>query len=75
MIFLKTVETPDGLAIVLNDEVRDLLSVAPGAEIGVSVSDGGEVVFTGRDMSPEALRERGRAFIRRYAKTFEALAK
>ena len=75
MIFLKMTETPAGLAIVLNDEVRELLGAVAGAEIGVSISDNGEVVFAGRDMSPEARRARGRAFIQRYRKTFEALAK
>jgi len=75
MTYLKITRTKDGLAVVLNDELEQLLSAADGGEVRVEVSDEGKVLLTGRDLSPEARRERGRAFIQRYQKTFEALAK
>ena len=75
MTYSKITRTKDGLAIVLNPELEQLLSAADGGEVGVEVSDEGKVMLTGREMSPEARRERGRAFIQRYQQTFEALAK
>lgn len=75
MTYLKFMSTKDGFAIVLNPELEQLLGAAAGAEVAVEVSDDGKVMLVGRDMSPEARRERGRAFIQRYQQTFEALAK
>jgi hypothetical protein len=39
------------------------------------MSESGDIVLATYDMSPEARRERGRAFLQRYKPTFEALAK
>ena len=75
MIVLKITATEDGPAIVLNEEVRDLLGVAPGGEVRAEVSEGGQLTILGPETSPQVRRERGRAFIERYRKTFEALAK
>jgi hypothetical protein len=75
MTYLKITRTKDGLAVVLNEELQQLLGAADGGEIAVEVSADGKVLLVGQDMSPEARRERGRAFIRRYQKTFDALAK
>jgi hypothetical protein len=75
MTYLKYTQTEDGLAVVLSPELEQLLGAAQGGEVGVEVSDDGKVTLVGRDMSPEARRERGRAFIQRYQQTFEALAK
>ena len=75
MTYLKVTRTKDGLAIVLSDELQQLLGASEGGEVAVEVSEEGKVVLSGQDMSPEARRERGRAFIQRYQKTFEALAK
>jgi hypothetical protein len=75
MTYLKFTRTEDGLAVVLNPELERLLGAAPGAEVAVEVSEDGKVMLVGRDMSPAARRERGRAFIKRYQQTFEALAK
>jgi hypothetical protein len=75
MTYLKFTETKDGFAVVLNPELEQLLGAAPGGEVAVKVSEDGTVTLVGRDMSPEARRERGRAFIKRYQQTFEALAK
>jgi hypothetical protein len=75
MTYLKITRTEDGLAVVLNDELEQLLGAADGGKVAFEVSDEGKVVLVGQDMSPEARRERGRAFIQRYQKTFEALAK
>jgi hypothetical protein len=73
--YLKITQTDAGLAIVLNEEVRELLDVKDGAQVAVGVSEDGKVFLQGRDMSPEVRRARGRAFIQRYKNTFDALAK
>ena len=75
MIVLKIAQTEDGPAILLSEEAQALLGVAPGGEIRLEVSDDGLVTLAGPDMSFEARRERGRAFIEKYRKTFAALAK
>jgi hypothetical protein len=75
MTYLKITRTKDGLAVVLNEELQQLLGVADGGELRAEVSAEGNVTLVGQDMSPEARRERGRAFIQRYQKTFDALAK
>jgi bifunctional DNA-binding transcriptional regulator/antitoxin component of YhaV-PrlF toxin-antitoxin module len=72
---LKITQTDAGLAIVLNDEVRELLDAKDGAQVSIEVSEDGKVFLQGRDMSPEARRTRGRAFIQRYKNTFDALAR
>lgn len=73
--YLKITKTSEGLAVVLNDELQQLLGVADGGQLKAEASKEGSLVLTGRDMSLEARRQRGRAFIQRYQKTFEALAK
>jgi len=75
MTYLKITQTEDGLAVVLNDELGQLLGAAAGGKVAARVSEDGKVTLVAEDMSPEARRERGRAFIQRYQKTFEALAK
>ena len=75
MTYLKITQTEAGLAIVLNDEARELLDARDGAQVSLEVSEDGKVFLHGRDMSPEVRRARGRAFIQRYKKTFDALAK
>lgn len=75
MTYLKITQTKDGLSVVLNDELQQLLGAADGGQLRAEVSDEGEVVLVRQDLSLEARRERGRAFIQRYQKTFEALAK
>jgi hypothetical protein len=59
--YLKIAQTEAGLAIVLNEEVRELLDAKDGAQVSIGVSEDGEVFLLGRDMSPEARRTRGRA--------------
>lgn len=75
MTYLKITRTKDGLAVILNYELEQLLGAADGGEVEVEVSDEGKVLLSGQDISHEARRERGRAFIKRYQTTFEALAK
>ncbi|HEX3886451.1 MAG TPA: hypothetical protein VHW05_03050 [Phenylobacterium sp.] len=65
MTYLKIAQTEAGLAIVLNEEVRELLDAKDGAQVSIGVSEDGEVFLLGRDMSPEARRTRGRALIQR----------
>lgn len=75
MIFLKIAQTDEGLAILLSPEALELLGALAGQEAGFEVSQDGELTIGARDMSFEARRERGRAFLERYDKTFQALAK
>ena len=75
MIVLKIAETADGLAILLSPEAQELLGAIPGGEVGFEISPDGELVLASQDMSFEARRARGRAFLKRYEKTFKALAK
>jgi hypothetical protein len=75
MFMLKITQTADGLAILLDEEAKQVLAVGAGSEISARLNDDGEIVLAPQDMSPEARRERGRAFIQRYQKTFDALAK
>ena len=75
MIMLKIAQTEEGLAIVLSPEVQELLGAMAGQNIPVEVSEDGKLIIGALDMSFEARRERGRAFLKRYDKTFQALAK
>ncbi|OHB30677.1 MAG: hypothetical protein A2790_23560 [Phenylobacterium sp. RIFCSPHIGHO2_01_FULL_69_31] len=75
MIVLKVKQTDEGLAIVLNPEAQDLLGAADGQSVGFQVSEDGQLTIGTLDMSFEARRARGRAFLKRYDKTFQALAK
>ena len=42
MTYLKITRTKDGLAVVLNDELEQLLGAADGGEVEVEVSERGE---------------------------------
>lgn len=75
MIELKIEQTEKGLAIVLTPEAQELLGAADGRSIGFEVSEDGQLMLGALDMSFEARRERGRAFLKRYDETFKALAK
>lgn len=74
MIVLKVADTAEGLALVLSPEALELLGARAGDRIGFEVSEDGELIIAAQDMSFEARRERGRAFLKRYEKTFQALA-
>lgn len=75
MIVLKIEETEKGLAILLNAEAQEMLGAVPGQDVGFEVSAEGQLTIGRLDMSFEARRARGRAFLKRYDKTFQALAK
>jgi hypothetical protein len=75
MISLKVTQVGGEVALVLNDQAQELLGVAEGDTVFVNVAEDGSVSLAKQDMSLEARRERGRAFLDRYRKTFEALAK
>ncbi|WP_337188258.1 AbrB/MazE/SpoVT family DNA-binding domain-containing protein [Phenylobacterium sp.] len=75
MIVLRIDETEKGPAIVLSAEALELLGASTGQTVGLQVTPSGEVTIAARDMSFEARRQRGRAFLKRYDKTFQALAK
>jgi len=75
MIVLKIEQTEKGLAIVLSAEAQELLGAQAGQEMGFDISEDGQLTIGALDMSFEARRERGRAFLKRYDKTFQALSK
>jgi len=75
MIALKVAQVGEGMALLLNDEARELLGASAGDTLYFEVSPEGDLRLTKLDMSFEARRERGRAFLKRYQKTFDALAK
>ncbi len=75
MIVLKIDQTEKGPAILLTPEAQELLGAVIGQQVGFAISDDGQLSIGALDMSLEARRERGRAFLRRYDKTFQALAK
>jgi hypothetical protein len=75
MIPLKVTQIGEDMALVLSDQARELLGVGDGDVVYVNVSEDGDLVLAKRDMSPQARRERGRAFLQRYRQTFVALAK
>ena len=75
MIMLEIAETDAGLAIVLSPEAQEVLGASAGQRVGLEVTQDGQLVIGSLDMSFEARRERGRAFLKRYDKTFQALAK
>ncbi|MBL8555616.1 MAG: hypothetical protein JNL41_15190 [Phenylobacterium sp.] len=75
MIVLKIEETEKGLAIVLTSEAQELLGATAGQDLGFEISEEGQLTIGRLDMSFEARRARGRAFLKRYDKTFQSLAK
>ena len=75
MIALKVAQVGEGMALLLNDEARELLGASAGDTLYLEVSPEGDLRLTKLDMSLEARRERGRAFLKRHQKTFDALAK
>lgn len=75
MIMLKIAQTEEGLAVVLTPEAAELLGAMAGQKVGFEVSEDGKLTLGALDMSFEARRARGQAFLKRYDKTFQALAK
>ncbi len=75
MIPLKVTQVGEGMALVLSDEARELLGASDGDTLYFEASPDGGLRLAKLDMSFEARRERGRAFLKRYQKTFDALAK
>lgn len=75
MIALKVTQLGEGMALVLTEEARELLGATAGDTLYFEATPEGGLRLAKLDMSFEARRERGRAFIKRYQKTFDALAK
>lgn len=75
MIALKVAQIGEGMALLLNDEAREVLGASAGDTLYFEISPDGGLRLAKPDMSFEARRERGRAFLKRYQKTFDALAK
>jgi len=75
MIALKVTQVGDEMALVLSDEALELLGVSEGDTLCFEASPDGGLRLAKLDMSFDARRERDRAFLNRYRKTFETLAK
>lgn len=75
MIVLKIEQTEKGLAIVLSPQAQELLGATAGQDVGFEISEDGQLKIGALDMAFEARRTRGRAFLKRYDETFQALAK
>ena len=67
MIHLKVEQIGDAVAIVLDEEAQKLLGAVVGQTLGFSATDDGVLV------TQDAV-SRGKLFVERYIKTFEALA-
>ena len=75
MVALKVTKVGNDLAVVLTGELSDALGVAEGGTLYAEQSEDGAVTLVAQEQSFETRRARGRAFVARYQKTFEALAK
>jgi bifunctional DNA-binding transcriptional regulator/antitoxin component of YhaV-PrlF toxin-antitoxin module len=75
MIILKVAQIGEDMGLLLTDEARELLGVKAGDTLEFEATPDGGLRLAKLDMSFDARRERGRAFLKRYQKTFEALAK
>jgi hypothetical protein len=64
----------DNAALVLDEEARALLGVNIGDSLALEFDDQG-ATLTAPDSDHQIRLERGRGFVQRYIKSFEALAK
>ena len=74
MIVLKVEKQGDEVVLVPNEEALALLAPQPGDIFVVSEAEGDQLLLSRRRSQGERF-ERGRAFLGRYRKTFEDLAK
>lgn len=75
MIILKVAQIGEDVGLLLTDEARELLGVKAGDTLEFEAAPDGSLRLAKLDLSFEARRERGRAFLKRYQKTFDELAK
>lgn len=75
MVGLKVERHGDDLVLVLTDEAKALLRNEPARVLHFEGTAQDGFTLAGAEPTLEDRRERGRAFLQRYRKTFEALAK
>jgi putative addiction module antidote len=73
MIKLKITQIGNSLGVILPKEALAELNVEKGDELFLTKSPNGLQITAAEDTDAETL-ERGRAFMKRYRKTFKALA-
>jgi antitoxin component of MazEF toxin-antitoxin module len=71
MIALKVEKIGDRVAVVLTEEALAALNLAPGDTLHVEPSPDGAIQQVTRETWIEDPHARGRAFLRRYNKSFE----
>jgi len=70
MIALKVEKIGDQVAVVLTEDAQAALHVAPGDTIQLDIGDDGQVSAVGRGAWVDDPHARGRAFLRRYNRSF-----
>ncbi|MFN3584122.1 hypothetical protein [Phenylobacterium sp.] len=73
MIALKVEKIGDRVAVVLTEEALAALNLAPGDTLHVEPSPGGAIRQVTRETWIEDPHARGRAFLRRYNRSFERM--
>ncbi|MBO9706899.1 MAG: hypothetical protein J7521_01700 [Caulobacter sp.] len=73
MVALRVEERDDEVVFVLDEEARALFSAQNGDVFEVTAE--GDKISLSKQANPDERFERGKAFLERYRKTFEALAK
>ncbi len=73
MVALRVEERDDEVVFVLDEEARALFAARNGDVF--EVTSDGEKISLAKQSSTDDRFERGKAFLERYRKTFEALAK
>lgn len=71
MIALKVEKIGDQVAVVLTEEARQVLGVEVGGTLHLEPSPDGVLCSTTQEVWLEDPHARGRAFLRRYNRTFE----
>lgn len=75
MIALKVEKIGDQIAVILNEEAVDVLNARVGAMLHLEpTSDGHVIAAVTKEVWVEDSHARGRAFLKRYNRSFEQLS-
>jgi hypothetical protein len=74
MIALKVEKIGDQVAVVLSEEALEVLGAEVGGTLHLEPSRDGVIVAVTQEVWVEDRHARGRAFLRRYNRTFDRLA-
>jgi hypothetical protein len=73
MIALKVERIGDQVVVILNEEALDILNAKVGSVLHVEPSQDGVVAAVTQEVWVDDHHARGRAFLKRYNRTFERL--